>query len=96
MFLPKEGAWEGVFLQCALGYAQCLYHTAWAGKVFFYSVPWAMLSAYTTRPGLAVGSSPYFSGDADCLLSQDPQPGSRAFRSLTDSESDFSLSLFSV
>lgn len=67
MFLPNEGAWEGVFPQSALGYAQCLYHST----------------------GLAEGSSSYFSGDAGCLwkgtsLSQDPQPGSRAFRSPTD------------
>lgn len=45
MFLPKEGAWEGVFSR----------------------VPWAMSSVYTTGPGLAEGSSSYFSGDAGCL-----------------------------
>lgn len=70
------------------------------GKVFFPQSALGYAQCLHHSTGLAEGSSSYFSGDAGCLwkgssLSQDPQPGSRAFRS-PDYESDFSLSVFPV
>ena len=44
MFLSNEGAWEGVFPQSALGYAQCLHHTAWvSGRILVVLLWWCWL-----------------------------------------------------